>query len=183
MRSKWMARASVLVVLVLALILVQGAGAGNFHFKSTSLNLGSLVFNGELVGLGNEAAEVTLTGYGTVKALCQNKGGQQAPGRNPITADVQQTRVFVTDSNGLALVEVTAQDPTLADLEPSPKPKEAGCPNGNWQVIGTVDRSTDWKKATVEVKDETGQVQIFLSFTCTTSFQNGVSTGITCQET
>lgn len=182
MRSKRIVRASALVALVLALILVQAAWAGKFHFNSVTFDLGSLVMNGDLVGLGNDVAEVTLTGYGTVQAMCQNKGGQQASGRNPIRMSVQQTEVYTTDSNGRALVQVIAEDPALSHFNPSPTSKQAGCPNGNWQVVDIVNGSTDWTAARVVVKDTAGLVQIDQSYTCTTFFENGVGVDVNCVE-
>ncbi len=170
----------ILAALLLAGIMAQAVQAGNFHFNSLTFKLGSLIAQGTLVGLGNQAAEVTLTAYGKVNALCQNKGGQQAPGRNPITFDTQETRVFVTNKNGTALVEVIAPDPALVDIQPSPTPKEAGCPNGNWAVVGVVDGSTHWTAARILVKDDAGRVQLDLSFTCTTVFTNGVATDVSC---
>jgi hypothetical protein len=173
----------VIWAIVMAGILVPSAQAGKFHFNSIDFNLGSsLVFNGSLVGLGNEVAEVTLTGYGTVTALCENKGGQQAPGRNPIKVSAQQTGHYISDQNGRALVEAIAPDPTSPEYEPSPTPKEAGCPNGNWKVIEIVDGSTDWTAAMVVVKDVYGEVRIDLAFTCTTTFENGIGLDVTCVE-
>jgi hypothetical protein len=96
--------------------------------------------------------------------------------------DTQETRVFVTDENGNALVEVIAPDPSFADVEPSPTPKQAGCPNGNWMVVGVVDGSTNWTAARIVVKDESGLVQLDLSFTCITLFENGVATDVSCVE-
>jgi hypothetical protein len=180
MRKNWHIWASILAALLLAGLLGQAAQAGNFHFNNLTFNLGSLIARGTLVGLGNQAAEVTLTAYGKVTALCQNKGGQQAPGRNPIVINTQQTRVFVTDQNGRALVEVRAPDPSFTNIKPSPTPKEAGCPNGNWAVVGVVDGSTNWTAARIVVKDEAGRVQLDLSFTCTTFFTNGISTDVSC---
>jgi hypothetical protein len=141
-----------------------------------------LIAEGTLVGLGNQEASVTLTAYGRVRALCQNQGGQQAPGRNPIEVDVQETAIYTTDESGRARVTVIAQDPTFADLQPSPTPKQAGCPNGNWRVVGVMEGSTNWTAARIEVRDEAGQVQIDLSFACTTQFVNGVATSVACVE-
>jgi hypothetical protein len=182
-QMRWFVWAPLLVALLLSGILVPAARAGKFHFTGNSVTffLGSLGMEGTLAGLGNEVAEVTLTGYGTVEAMCQNKGGQQAPGRNAIVVNTQQTEVFVTDQNGMALVQVIAPDPTAPGFEPSPTPKQAGCPNGNWEV-DIVDGSTDWNAATIVVKDEFGQVQLDLSYTCTTFFENGVATDIECVE-
>jgi hypothetical protein len=172
----------ILVTMIFTLFLVPVASGGNFHFNNINFSLGSLVMDGTLVGLGNDVAEVTVTGYGTVTALCQNNGGKQAPGRNPISANVQQTDVFVSDSNGRALVRVVTSDPTLSDFEPSPTPKEAGCPNNTWTVVEILEGSTNWTGATVIVKDASGEVRIELSFTCTTFFENGVATDIQCVE-
>jgi hypothetical protein len=183
MRNKWINWLTIAVTLFLVMTLVPAAQAGKFHFNSIDFNLGgSLVLEGSLVGLGNQAAEVTLTGYGTVSALCQNKGGQQAPGRNPIYVSAQQSGLFVSGDNGRALVRVVAPDPTSPEYEPSPTPKEAGCPNGNWDVVGIEDGSTNWTAARVVVIDELGQVQVDLFYSCTTTFEDGLATGIACVE-
>ncbi len=173
----------ILAALLLAGLLAQATQAGNFHFNSLTFELGSFIARGNLAGLGNQAAEVTLTAFGKVTALCQNKGGQQAPGRNPIAVDTQETDHFFTDENGNALVEVIAPDPTFADVEPSPTPKDAGCPNGNWTVVGILDGPTNWTAARIVVKDESGLVQLDLSFACETFFdENGVATGVSCDQ-
>jgi hypothetical protein len=172
----------VLAALLLAATLAQAARAGKFHFNIIEFNLGSLEMTGDLAGLGNEDARVTLTAYGTVQALCQNKGGQQAPGRNPIKTNTQQTGVFTTDSHGHVLVEVTAPDPILSGIKPSPTPKQAGCPNGNWKVVDLVDGATNWTAARVVVEDGLGRVQLDLSYTCTTFFANGVAVDVDCRE-
>jgi hypothetical protein len=183
MRRKWIVWAPALIALVMAGILIPNARAGNFHFNFINFSLGgSLVMNGLLAGTGNSDSEVTLTGYGTVTAMCENKGGKQAPGRNPIAVNVQQTNVFSSDQNGHTLVEVHAPDPTSPEFEPSPTPKQAGCPNGNWKVVDIVDGSTDWTAATVVVKDGLGAIQLDLSFTCTTTFENGIGTDVECVE-
>jgi hypothetical protein len=174
---------SLTAVLVLTLAAVQAARAGKFHFNSIELTLGnSLVLNGILVGLGNEAAHVTMTGYGSVIALCENPGGNQAPGRNPVSVAVQEAGIFVTGDNGRSLVEVVAPDPTEPEFAPSPTPKQAGCPNGNWSVVGMIDGSTDWTGASVVVRDEAGEVRIELTFSCTTVFEDGIAVEVVCTE-
>jgi hypothetical protein len=183
MRAKWIVWVPVLVALVLSGILVPAARAGSFHFnKPLAFEISSLDVNGSLVGTGNKMAKVTLTAIGTIKAICQNKGGQQAPGRNPIGFDVEASGIFWTNQNGHADVEVVAEDPTLSQLPISPTPKQAGCPNGNWKVVGTEETSTNWKAAYIRVEDEFGQLHEELSFKCTTFFTNGVSTGIKCDQ-
>lgn len=182
MRNKWVVRTTGLVVLALTLTLAPAVRAGNFHFNGLRFSLSSLVLTGELVGLGNEGANVTLIGHGTVTALCQNKAGHLAPGRNPVAFDAHQANEFTADQNGRALIHVTLEDPTLLGSEPSPSPKQAGCPNGNWQVVAVADGSTNWTAAEVIVEDNEGNVQIVLSFACTTFFEDGVGVGIECME-
>ncbi len=174
---------SVSAILILLLTFVPAAFAGKFHFNSITFDIGSsLDFTGVLVGLGNDAAQVNLTAVGSVTAICQNKGGNQAPGRNPISVEVEQTVTAVADENGRATVLVEAHDPTSPEFAPSPTPKEAGCPNGNWIVVGIQEHSTNWTAAYIQVLDEAGIVQIDLAFTCTTFFENGVATGVACVE-
>src|SRR5437773_8236348 len=108
------------------------AWAGGFFLGGVGFHVGSLVAQGDFVGFGNQNLLVTLTGAGTVRAICQNQGGNQSPGRNPIFANVSQTGVFTTDKNGRAPILVESPDPTAPGVLPSPSAKDAGCPNGNW---------------------------------------------------
>jgi hypothetical protein len=125
-----------------------------------------------VAGLGSDDAKVTLTGFGTAYALCQNNGGNIAPGRNPIQFDVAQVGVLNTDENGRADVQVAAPDPTLMNVAPPPTPKEAGCPNENWTVVGFDTARVDWTSAHILVVDAaTGlEVKHDLTFTCDTYF-------------
>jgi hypothetical protein len=174
---------SLLVALMITILFVQDASAGKFHFNSLNFSLGgSMLVQGSLVGLGNEGGELTLIGTGTVTALCENNGGNQAPGRNPIEVSVMETGVFYIGSNGRSLVSVIAPDPEAPEFAPSPTPKQAGCPNGNWRVVGIVDGSTNWTGAEIIVKDSENQVRIHQAFTCTTFFDNGRGTDIYCME-
>jgi hypothetical protein len=183
MRVNWKRVMQLSTAFLIASLFTHSAFAGKFHFNSIDFSLGgSMLVEGVLVGLGNETGTVTLTGYGTVTALCENKGGNQAPGRNPISVNVQETGAFVTQSNGRANVEVIAPDPESVEFAPSPTPKQAGCPNGNWSVVGIVDGSTNWTAAEIVVKDDAGEVRILASFTCTTYFVDGMGVDIDCVE-
>jgi hypothetical protein len=184
MRNKTRSLLSVFIILLIASLATQTARAGKFHFNSINFSLGgSLLFQGTLVGLGNEEGEVTLLGFGEVTALCENNGGKQAPGRNPIVVSVVESGVFNTNSNGRALVEVIAPDPEVPEFAPSPTPKQAGCPNGNWNVVGIVEGSTNWTGAEIIVRDEAQQVRIHQTYNCTTFFEDGVGVAISCEET
>ncbi len=182
--KRWIRMLSIVAVVALVAVLTQSALAGKFHFNNVNFSLGgSLLLQGDLAGLGNDVATVELTGYGTVTALCQNNGGHVAPGRNPIAAQVQQTNVFVTDENGKAFVQVAAPDPTAPGFEPSPTPKEAGCPSAKWTVIDMADGSTNWTSANIKVYDDLGALQLDLWYACTTTFENGVGVSVSCTET
>lgn len=166
--NKWSVLTLVLAVILLAGVLAPGAQAGSFHFNSINFEYGSLDMTGNLVGIGNEDGTVTLIGTGLVTAICQNKGGKQAPGRNPIQAETQASETYTIGSNGHAYISFGTADPELSDIEPSPTPKSAGCPNGNWSVVDIVPDSTLWTAAEVIVRDSDGQIQLDLIFTCTT---------------
>jgi hypothetical protein len=182
-KSRSIFKAAIFLALVMALTLAQAAGAGKVHFNSIIFQLGSLVASGDMAGLGNDTFYVTLVADGTVKAMCQNKGGNLAPGRNPIRATIRQTDQYVTDRNGHVQVRVTAQDPTLAYFQPSPTPKQAGCPNGKWTVVGIQEGTTNWTGARILVKDINGVSQFDQSYTCKTYFdQNGISYDVDCWE-
>lgn len=173
-----------LTTLILVLVSVPAGFAGEFHFNNIGFDLsGSMHVFGDLAGVGNENVDATLIATGTVTAVCENKGGNQAPGRNPVSVEVQQSGQFQTDENGKVFVELVAPDPTSAEFEPSPTPKEAGCPNGKtWIVVDIIDGSTDWTSARVIVLNGAGETELDLLFSCTTIFTDGVATDIKCVE-
>ncbi len=181
MQRRWKFWTSVLTALSIAAILVSTAGAGSVHFTSLSFSYGSLDMTGSLAGLGNNFYSATMTGYGTVTAICQNNGGNQAPGRNPISINVTQSETVTTDSNGNALVQISDPDPTLSQISPSPTPKTAGCPSSQWIVVGIEYGSTNWTGANITVRDINGVIQLSLNFTCTTTFNNGAG-NVSCTQ-
>ncbi len=168
------------VIVLISLLSFSLANAGGW---SIDWNLGSLIADGWFAGLGSGDVNVTLTGYGTVQAWCQNNGGNLAPGRNPVYFEVAQTGVYSTDENGRANVVITAPDPTLVNVAPSPSPKTAGCPSDAWAVVGLKVESIDWTGAHVVVTDAvTGAVvKHDLSFTCDTYYDaNGIAVDVNC---
>lgn len=168
MLRKWLP----LFTMLIFCLTVMVASAGSPHFIGTvGFRSGSLHATGDLAGLGNTNVTVRMDAYATVIALCQNNGGNQAPGRNPIRVTTVVTDVETPDRNGRATVELVAEDPlTLATPPPSPSPKTAGCPNGNWTVIGFMPGSTQWTGATISVIDNLTHVVLLRNnYTCTGS--------------
>ena len=141
-----------LIALFLAIFLVTAmtvAFAGKMHFnQSPTVTLGSLTVEGDLVGVaGGQGALVTVTGTGTAEviAMCENKGGNQAPGQNPLLAEVTSSDAFgPVPDNGKVHVELEIPDPTAADVIGNVTSKQAGCPNGNWKVVGLDPGNIDW---------------------------------------
>jgi hypothetical protein len=166
--------------MAIALVAIP-ALAGPHFIGGVGFGLGSLVAQGNFAGYGSDNLVVTLTGSGTVKAMCENPGGNRAPGRNPILVAVNQTGTFLTGQNGKVAITVTSPDPTAAGFEPSPTPKQAGCPNGNWRVVDIIDRSTNWTAARITIKSAAGELYFDQRYSCVTTFDaNGINTAVSC---
>lgn len=165
-------KAMLLVIVAVTALTVAGtAGAqtSGAHFTQggfpvctdagTQLNC-----TGELAGLGNETVVALLTAPNATATdlLCENKGGNQAPGQNPAvpsTATGEQT--ILQPKNGRAGINVSTDVPEIGA-------KAAGCPNGNWHVIvGDVEFSS--YTLTISQGGE-------LVVTCTGSFSPSPST-------
>jgi len=156
---------SVLFAVVLFMATAVVAQAGSFHFRSATFLGGSLRFDGTAVGLGSEAYDVTLEGTASVVAMCQNKGGTQAPGRNALSVSVTDSVQVSTEDNGQALVTIVLDDPTMASFgSGSPSNKEAGCPNGKWSVVDVTVQ--EWTAARLTVVDSTGTTVFDQFFDC-----------------
>jgi hypothetical protein len=86
---------------------------------------------GDLSGLGNEDILVTLTADADVVAVCQNQGGNQAPGQNPAPVTVSGTQSIPAEEikNGNVSFDVRTIAP------PRMIPGAPDCPNPNWDEI------------------------------------------------
>ena len=95
----------------------------------------SATASGDGSGFGNQPAQATLTVNATVTYTCVNKGGNAAPGRNPVpetssgSADLGNA-----DHNGRGVFNFTV---TFVPQE-TVSGKVAGCPNGNWLGVDPV---------------------------------------------
>ncbi len=162
------------LILVATVMPVYAAISGVFSFGR-----GSFILSGVIRGLGNTDNNETvtvLTARAIVYAECVNRGGNVAPGRNPLRLSVTLTSApLQADSNGNADVYIRIPDPSLISPTPiSPSPKEAGCPNGNWTVRGILPASARWQSAQVVVL-RNGESELAENFACS---DNG--TTLTC---
>jgi len=84
---------------------------------------------GDGSGFGNQPAVAHVTVNGTVTYTCQNKGGNQSPGQNPVAASSTLDQgLGNADHNGRGVLNITACITPAATVSGS----VAGCPNGNW---------------------------------------------------
>lgn len=96
----------------------------------------SATASGEASGLGNQPAIATLDVEGFVMYTCVNKGGNEAPGQNPVPASGTGSQdLGNSDHNGRGEFSFTV---TLDEPAAEVSGKVAGCPNGNWKGINPV---------------------------------------------
>jgi len=132
---------AVSAVLLALLTLAVGAGvvvaAVTWHSGLTVTFDGSTsaTASGDGSGFGNQPAVATLTVQATVMYTCVNKGGNAAPGRNPVpetssgSADLGNA-----DHNGRGTFNFTVSFTPQETVSG----KVAGCPNGNWLGVDPV---------------------------------------------
>lgn len=156
---------SVTTALLAAILLTSTVFAGAIKFSNVTFNLGSLIANGSLTGLGNLQAKVLLDASGFPVISCTNKGGNQAPGQNPPKVSASGAQLIsgldLTKKNGKSPFSVETKDPQFVDSV------EYGCPNANWTA--KVD-FIYWTDATINVVDPaTEEVLASQDYTCTTT--------------
>jgi hypothetical protein len=95
-----------------------------------SLSTG-LTCSGKAAGLGNGPTQAFLTADSvSATYVCQNKGGNVAPGQPVVNQNVTGPAQDITPRNG----QITFSP----NLPPPPTPSSAvTCPNGNWKVVIT----------------------------------------------
>jgi hypothetical protein len=146
--------------MLLAFILsATAAQAQSPHFIGTptctkSLTSG-LTCSGKASGLGNEPAAAFLTADSvTATYVCQNKGGNVAPGQPVVTQNVTGPTQTITPHNGQITFSPT--------IPPPPTPSSAAvCPNGNWKVILT---SLTYTNVVLHIQDPVGTEVLMFSF-------------------
>ncbi len=123
-----------LLVTSILVLSVITANAGLSFIGSGSVFLGSVVGVVRIAGFGNDTDFVTVNmnvqGSG-LTAFCRNKGGNEAPGQNPVSVNANTTSAPVAPvRNGTATVEMR--------VNVLPTPEQAGCPNKNWTVVDLI---------------------------------------------
>src|SRR5262249_9310479 len=127
------------------------AFAGSPHFigtptctKSTS---SGLTCSGKAAGLGNGPTAAFLTASSvSATYVCQNKGGNVAPGQPVVLQNVTGPAQNITPRNGQITFSPT--------IPPPPTPSSASeCPNGNWKVILT---SLTYSDVTLHIQQPPG---------------------------
>ena len=95
----------------------------------------SVTATGNGSGFGNQPAVATLTVNATVQYTCVNKGGNAAPGRNPVPETSSgSTDLGNADHNGRGVFDVTVGFTPAQTVSG----KTAGCPNGQWTGVNPV---------------------------------------------
>lgn len=156
---------SILTILLVATMITSTVSAGGNVGLSGAFALGSLTFDGTMIGLGGygEGVTVILEGTGIPVVTCTNNGGNQASGQNPpkITANgIQFIGPVDIDKKGKATVDVATEDPPLTGTQ-------GGCPNDNWSA--TID-FVFWTNATIYVYDSaSGALLLKQEYTCVTT--------------
>jgi hypothetical protein len=124
-----------------SVLFATAAQAQSPHFVGTptctkSLSSG-LTCSGKAAGLGNGPTAAFLTASSiTANYVCQNKGGNVAPGQPVVTQNVTGPTQNITPRNGQITFSPTIPPPT-------PPSAATECPNGNWKVVLTSLTYTD----------------------------------------
>ena len=130
-----------LVLMTVTILVAVALAAITWHsgptFEVTAAGPATFTWHaaGDGSGFGNLPAQATITFGGTVRYTCQNKGGNQSPGQNPVPAiGSASADLGNADHNGRGVFDFTV---TFA-FAPTVTGKVAGCPNGNWQGVNPV---------------------------------------------
>jgi hypothetical protein len=124
-----------------SVLFATAAQAQSPHFVGTptctkSLSSG-LTCSGKAAGLANGPTAAFLTASSiTANYVCQNKGGNVAPGQPVVTQGVTGPTQNITPRNGQITFSPTIPPPT-------PPSAATECPNGNWKVVLTSLTYTD----------------------------------------
>ena len=169
-----------LVILFAALFAIsfsaQPASASSPHFKkggsptctvTSSGSSASTTCSATLAGLGNADVHIVTTVSGFAVYLCQNGGGNTAPGQNrvlegPVSAPTDIPSSAIKNGN----LSFTT-NPVVLTAADTVSGATAGCPNSNWTGVSPTLTVTN-----VQLDISQGGV---LLFSCTASNPNGLT--------
>ncbi|WP_426997355.1 hypothetical protein [Pseudarthrobacter sp. N5] len=172
------------VVLTALLLFAAPAQAASPHFKhggspvctvTTSGSTSSTTCTAVITGLGNQDLLATVTVSGFAVYLCQNNGGNTAPGQNKVLEGPVTAPTFIPSDaikNGNLTLNTNAVVLTAATTVSG---AAAGCPNPNWTGVQPVLTVTS---ISLVIEQPPGTV----IFSCSASDPNGLtgSVALTC---
>ena len=159
------------------------AQAASPHFKKGGEPVCTIVYNADhtsssttchtvLAGLGNEDLLATVTVGGFAKYICENQGGNQAPGQNKVLEGPNSEPTFIPSGdikNGNLTLDTNAV--TLA-ADATVSASEAGCPNDNWTGVDPVLTVTSIQLVIEQPEGTT-------IFDCSATNDNGLTSPVT----
>jgi hypothetical protein len=124
---------SILGALMILTIAASVALADTIHSITVSFSDTTVTASGDISGLGSKKpAFAVLEVNGFALYTCANKGGNEAPGQNPVpliaTSPAQDLGNTVNNGRGTVDVSVTLTAPASVSAS------TAGCPNNNWKA-------------------------------------------------
>jgi len=126
---------SITAVALASVVALVALAAVTWHSGPTFTNNGDGTFTatGDGSGFGNQPAIATIALSGTVRYTCQNQGGNQSPGQNPVPVKTTGSQdLGNADHNGRGVLNLTVGPLTAPTTVNG---KVAGCPNGNWSGV------------------------------------------------
>jgi len=167
MRKK--ALSAVYALLATVLFSTSALAGGSVKLSNVTFQLGSLIANGTLTGLGRTDVTVALDASGVPVITCTNNGNNDVRGQSSpkVSASGEQTLLGNDPirKNGRSPFDVETTDPDVIAWD------AAGCPSSNW--TGHID-FIYWTDATISVYDTatyspSAQPLTQRNYTCTTT--------------
>lgn len=157
------------IAIIAILLVVTPVFAGQIHFSS-SFKLGSLIAFGSVAGLGKTDVLSTLEASGFPEVICENNGGNRAPGQNP-------PRIYASGDSVLGSSQISKNGKAPYSDEAEWNNGEIlvapgsgwGCPNDTWTAYVYPDRILwDYAKITFSNLD-TGEILASQEYKCVTT--------------